>query len=125
MNHFIRRAASQQERDLIRQMEEHNHELSEIEGRNLYNPSDDCDSSENSVSDAEDFVDGETNKNLKQTVTPPKLHFTDYYRWFLRREVTPKGDLVEEGGVVPIEDNEKPIADTTEISSDACKSISS
>ena len=119
MNHFIRRAASQQERDLIRQMEEHNHELSEIEGRNLYNPSDDCDSSENSVSSVEDFVDGETNKNLKQTVTPPKLHFTDYYRWFLRREVIPKGDFVEEGGVVPIEDNEKPIADTTEISSDA------
>jgi len=120
MNHFVSKAASQQERDINVKTEEHETDLSESQERDLYSPSDECSVSEN------EFVDDVMGVSSKHTIKPASVYFTDYYRWFLYKKATPIDDSFEVGMGVPFNDDDKSvysISNTVEISFSSDRSI--
>ena len=121
MNHFISKAASQQERDVSIKAFEDEPEVTEIKERELDDSGDDFSASENNLDD--DVNDSSSTYDIK----PTALHFTDYYRWFLYKYIAPVEDSIEVGNADPFDPNKSicSLSNTAEISVSSDRSASS
>jgi len=97
INHFISRAASQQERDEnIKSNDEQ-----DLKSKDLYCSSDDC--SVDKSFDGDFYYDKKRNE-LLSLIKPVSCLFTDYYRWFLYKSESPPDNLLEVGMGLPIDE---------------------